>query len=469
MRLKLREDLTKAQIMDLFQLMKKTSIAYINAIEALKIAIEEGEKEAGTPAIEKEKIEALNKIAGVFGRFVESIQDSEDTKEIEDKFFKGIDPAKLDAWVNGYKWIVEGYYPSIPMTPTEGLAEWQDYLKKIKKDLELGSLIRKTSNLMNSQPLPTETIISKEIVEGLFTPIPAPSEKQAENLMKLQAEGKLLDGTIKGLAGGAPYFKAFVLGLAIILDKQSRIIINEKNNNPGGGIDYSNTGILPILGGYKDLLKIEGTRITNSRGIIEDRQSPYIIVRYRELADILGGEGKVTGGKDIKFIREYIKKLSEKKTIIPYTDEYGVRQYVCIPLFTLKREYADKYGNEDICLLELSYQFSRTIRGYSGLRPDTLNRMGGAGKQKDITMSLFTRLVYSRGTGENFVKDKNSLLQEIGGGKQYVGRPGKLKNDFAEAIRKVTDAKLITEYREMRGKSGKVNCTFVYNSRYFDE
>ena len=465
MKWKLRENITEGETMDLFQLMKKTSIAYINAIEALKIAIEEGKKETGTPVIEKEKekIEALNKIAGVFGRFVESIQDSGSTKEIEDKFFKGIDPAKLE------EWIVEGDYPWVPMTSAEELTEWRDYLRKVKKDLELGSLIRKTSNLMNSRPLPTETIISKEIVEGLFTPIPAPSEKQAENLIKLQAEGKLLDGTIKGLAGGAPYFKAFVLGLAIILDKQSRIILKEKNNNPGGGIDYSNTGILPILGGYKDLLKIEGTRITNSRGTIEDRQSPYIIVRYRELADILGGEGKVTGGKDIKFIREYIRKLSEKKTIIPYTDENGVRQYVCIPLFTLKREYADEYGNEDICLLELSYQFSRTIRGYSGLRPDTLNRMGGAGKQKDITMSLFTRLVYSRGTGGNFVKDKNSLLQEIGGGKQYVGRPGKLKSDFAEAIRKVTDAKLITEYREMRGKSGKVNCIFVYNPRYFDE
>ena len=83
-------------------------------------------------------------------------------------------------------------------------------------------------------------------------------------------------------------------------------------------------------------------------------------------------------------------------------------------------------------------------------------------------MNLLGLLLYVRGTdrGNTWKKNKRELLDKIGGGKTYSGRPGKREEHFKEAIQKVKDSYLILDYREEKNASGETISVFVYNPDY---
>lgn len=283
--------------------------------------------------------------------------------------------------------------------------------------------------------------------------------RKRDKIKKLQAEGRLLAGTLEGLSGGTAYLKSFTIALAQTLNEQSKYYKTEE--------DYSGvpTALIPDIFGEKvEIQKNPVSILIRDKGETESRKIPYIIVSYEELASKMRGRGKKRGGKDAVQIREYIEALSGKQYLL----DGGRGAILGIPFLTKTMTiYREDTGDEVGCLLSLSPQFSRTLRGYTGLRADTIQLIGG-GRQKDITMSLLDLLLYVRGTdrGNTWRKNKGELLSKIGGGKTYSGRPGKRETDFREAVQKVKDSGLIQDYREETSSSGELVSVFVYNPHY---
>lgn len=284
--------------------------------------------------------------------------------------------------------------------------------------------------------------------------------EKRQNIKKLQSKGKLLAGTLEGLSGGTAYLKSFTIALAQTLNEQSKYYKTEE--------DYSGVpeSLIPTLFTEKVELRRDSITIGGEKtgGKTERRKSPYILVSYEDLASKMRGKGKKRGGKDAVQIRDYIENLSGKQYLL----DGGKGTILGIPFLTKPISiYREDTGEEVGCLLSLSPQFSKTLRGYTGLRADTIQLIGG-GRQKDITMSLLDLLLYVRGTdrGNTWKKNKGDLLSKIGGGKTYSGRPGKREEHFKEAIQKVKDSGLILDYKEEKNNSGETISVFYYNPDY---
>ena len=177
------------------------------------------------------------------------------------------------------------------------------------------------------------------------------------------------------------------------------------------------------------------------------------------------GEGKKRGGKDAEYIQDYISDLSGKQYLLAN----GNGAIIGVPFLVKELTiYKEKDGKEVGCLLRISPQFSKSVRKYTLLRADTIQRIGG-GRQKDITMNLLDLLLYVRGTerGEEAVwrKDKESLLAQIATSKRYIKHKGEMERDFQEAVQKAKDALLILDYREYKTYSGVVS-EFHFNPNY---
>lgn len=293
---------------------------------------------------------------------------------------------------------------------------------------------------------------------------------------RLQSQGKLLAGTLEGLSGGEAYLKSFIIALAQTLNEQSKYYKTQdklsgvpRNLIPeifgeDAKIKEADSISLPV-----EVKKDGGTEILN-----EARTFPYIIVSYEDLAGKLRGEGKQRGGKDALQIREYIESLEGKQYLIegkkvngrPYV--YGIK-LLSKDLVIYRKDKRSPGGElkEVGCLLRLSSQFSDTIRGYTGLRADTISKIGG-GKQKPITMSLLDLLLYVRGTDRDGVwkKSKEDLLSQIATSVRYKTHPKDRERDFLEAVEKVKRCGLILYYKEEKSPGGETLSVFTFNPHY---
>ena len=285
--------------------------------------------------------------------------------------------------------------------------------------------------------------------------------KKREQIRKLQARGKLLAGTLEGLSGGSAYLKSFTIALAQTLNEQSKYYKTEE--------DYSGVpkSLIPTLFTERVELREESITIGGKDkvgGKLDKRTTPYILVSYEDLASKMRGKGKKRGGKDAVQIRDYIENLSGKEYLLDGGKGafYGVK-FLTKPVSIYREDTGEEVG----CLLSLSPQFSKTLRGYTGLRADTIQLIGG-GRQKDITMSLLDLLLYVRGTdrGNTWKKNKSILLSQIATSKKYATHPKQREEDFREAIQKVKDSGLILGYREEKNTSGETISVFVYNPDY---
>ena len=282
-----------------------------------------------------------------------------------------------------------------------------------------------------------------------------------DKIKKLQAKGKLLAGTMEGLSGGSAYLKSFTIALAQTLNEQSKYYKTEE--------DYSGVpkSLIPKLFTEKVELREESFTLRGREevgGKLDKRTNPYILVSYEDLASKMRGKGKKRGGKDAVQIREYIENLSGKEYIL----DGGKGAYYGVKFLTKPISiYREDTGEEVGCLLSLSPQFSKTLRGYTGLRADTIQLIGG-GRQKDITMNLLGLLLYVRGTDKKntWKKNKEILLSQVATSKKYATHPKQREEDFREAIQKVKDSGLILDYREEKNASGETISVFVYNPDY---
>ena len=301
--------------------------------------------------------------------------------------------------------------------------------------------------------------------------------KVKEGIRKRQEKGELLAGTLEGLSGGGAYLKSFTIALSQTLNEQSKYYKTEEDLSGvpkdlipdifGEGVEVQrkDSPSLPVK------VRKDGGGIDLQR---ENRKFPYILVSYEELARKMKGEGKSPGGTDISYIRDYISDLSGKQYLLSNGTDPRTGNLIVIGVPFLVKEliiYRGKEGQslkEVGCLLRLSPQFSKSVRKYTLLRADTIQRIGG-GRQKDITMNLLDLLLYVRGTerGEESLwrKDKESLLAQIATSKRYVRQKAEMERDFQEAVQKVKDSLLILDYREERSPSGLVS-VFKFNPNY---
>ena len=300
--------------------------------------------------------------------------------------------------------------------------------------------------------------------------------KVKEGIRKRQEKGELLAGTLEGLSGGGAYLKSFTIALSQTLNEQSKYYKTEEDLS---GVPKD---LIPDIFGEgvevqrKDSPSLP-VKVRKDGGIElqrEPRQFPYILVSYEDLTRKMKGEGKTIGGRDIDYIRDYISELSGKQYLLSNGKDPRTGNLIVIGVPFLVKEliiYRGKEGQslkEVGCLLRLSPQFSKSVRKYTLLRSDTIQRIGG-GRQKDITMNLLDLLLYVRGTerGEESLwrKDKESLLAQIATSKRYVRQKAEMERDFQEAVQKVKDSLLILEYREERSPSGLVS-VFKFNPNY---
>lgn len=385
---------------------------------------------------------------------------------------------KIHLW--GNKYLIPG--EAIIDLPPIGSRDPLEDLEHIRESAKSG-LVKVSSDLWKSGT-------------GLFRDslgISIISDKTRETIKRKEAEGKLLAGTLMGLKGGGRYFKVFNIALAQTLYEQSKYYNTQDNLS---GVPRDLISQYAGEGAIVEKIKDPSTKFKGG-----ERPYPIVLLSWEDIAKKMSPDGKISGGKDIKVVRDFVQGYSQKMTdpktgkvktaYIPglLGREYlveGERSLIGVPymskIFSLYPK--DSPDKEVGIAVQLSPLFAQTLKfGYTGIRSDTIQKLGG-GKLKEITINLFYYLAYNRGIppqkGRNkgeFPRRKRDLLEELSEGiKSYKDRPKRREADFQEAVRKCIDAKILLPgktrtgglrgYREEINPGGQTISIFTYNPDY---
>lgn len=354
-------------------------------------------------------------------------------------------------------------------------------LEKIRDSAKSG-LVKVSSDLWKSGTAPFRDSLGISIIS-------AKTRKEIENRLE---NGKLIAGSLMGLKGGGRYFKVFNIALAQTLYEQSKYY-NTQDNLSGVPRDlisqYAGEGAI-----------VEKIKDTSDKFKGGERPYPIVLLSWEDIAKKMSPDGKISGGKDIKVVRDFVQgyttKVTDPKTgkvktaYIPglLGREYlveGERSIIGVPymskIFSLYPK--DSPDKEVGIAVQLSPLFAQSLRfGYTGIRSDTIQKLGG-GKVKEITVNLFYYLAYNRGIppqrgrkkGE-FPRIKKDLLEELSEGiKSYTKNPKRREADFRDAVQKCIDAKILLPgktktglrgYREEINPGGRTLSIFTYNPDY---
>lgn len=380
----------------------------------------------------------------------------------------------------GDKYFVPGEGILSRIHPGGGRDPLED-LEKIRDSAKSG-LVKVSSDLWKSGTAPFRDSLGISII----------SERTKKIIQKKEAEGKLLAGTLMGLKGGGRYFKVFNIALAQTLYEQSKYY-NTQDNLSGVPRDlisqYAGEGAI-----------VEKIKDTSDKFQGGERPYPIVLLSWEDMAKKMSPDGKISGGKDIKVVRDFVQGYTQKVTdpktgkvktaYIPglLGREYlveGQRSIIGVPymskIFSLYPK--DSPDKEVGIAVQLSPLFAQSLRfGYTGIRSDTIQKLGG-GKLKEITVNLFYYLAYNRGIppqkgrkkGE-FPRIKRDLLEELSEGiESYSRNPKRREVDFRDAVQKCIDAKILLPgktktglrgYREEVNPGGQILSIFTYNPDY---
>ncbi len=396
-----------------------------------------------------------------------------DTETGERKEYRG----ETHLW--GDKYFIPG--KGILALHPGGMRDPLEDLEKIRDSAKSG-LVKVSSDLWKSGTAPFRDSLGISII----------SEKTRRIIQKKEAEGKLLAGTLIGLKGGGRYFKVFNIALAQTLYEQSKYY-NTQDTLSGVPRDlisqYAGEGAI-----------VEKIKDTSDKFKGGERPYPIVLLSWEDIAKKMSPDGKISGGKDIKVVRDFVQGYTQKVTdpktgkvktaYIPglLGREYlveGERSLIGVPymskIFSLYPK--DSPDKEVGIAVQLSPLFAQSLRfGYTGIRSDTIQKLGG-GKLKEITVNLFYYLAYNRGIppqrgrkkGE-FPRIKSDLLEELSEGiKSYSNNPKRREADFRDAVQKCIDAKILLPgktktglrgYREEINPGGRTLSIFTYNPDY---
>jgi len=388
--------------------------------------------------------------------------------------------SREETYLWGDKYFVPGEGILSRIHPGGGRDPLED-LEKIRDSAKSG-LVKVSSDLWKSGTAPFRDSLGISII----------SERTKKIIQKKEAEGKLLAGTLIGLKGGGRYFKVFNIALAQTLYEQSKYY-NTQDNLSGVPRDlisqYAGEGAI-----------VEKIKDTSDKFKGGERPYPIVLLSWEDMAKKMSPDGKISGGKDIKVVRDFVQGYTQKvtdpktgKTKTAYIPgllgrEYlveGERSLIGVPymskIFSLYPK--DSPDKEVGIAVQLSPLFAQSLRfGYTGIRSDTIQKLGG-GKLKEITVNLFYYLAYNRGIppqkgrkkGE-FPRIKSDLLEELSEGiKSYTNNPKRREADFRDAVQKCIDAKILLPgktktglrgYREEINPGGRTLSIFTYNPDY---
>lgn len=398
--------------------------------------------------------------------------------EIDPETMKG-KAVRDKTYLWGDKYLVPG--EGILSLHPGGMRDPLEDLEKIRDSAKSG-LVKVSSDLWKSGTAPFRDSLGISII----------SEKTRRIIQKKEAEGKLLAGTLIGLKGGGRYFKVFNIALAQTLYEQSKYY-NTQDTLSGVPRDlisqYAGEGAI-----------VEKIKDTSDKFKGGERPYPIVLLSWEDIAKKMSPDGKISGGKDIKVVRDFVQGYTQKvtdpktgKTKTAYIPgllgrEYlveGERSLIGVPymskIFSLYPK--DSPDKEVGIAVQLSPLFAQSLRfGYTGIRSDTIQKLGG-GKLKEITVNLFYYLAYNRGIppqrGRNkgeFPRIKSDLLEELSEGiKSYTNNPKRREADFRDAVQKCIDAKILLPgktktglrgYREEINPGGRTLSIFTYNPDY---
>ena len=333
-------------------------------------------------------------------------------------------------------------------------------------------------------------------------------EETKKTIKKKVKEGKTIAGSLSGLYGGSRYLKVFCLALAQTLNEQSKYFHTQEDLSgvPKELISqYAGEGAIvdsvkaPSL---KFISKKEKEVAQKNKSELQPRPYPIVFLSWEDLAKKMSANGQISGGKDVKVVRDYVmggvtkkkdpKTGREKEVFVQglldkvYYTRVGESGLIGVPLMSkiFSLYHKDSPDKEVGIAVQLSPHFAlRRLIGYTGIRSDTIKLLGGA-KQRELTLNLFMFLAYYRGIppqkgGEAgvFLKRKEELLRDLSKDlSSYVGRPGLLEKHFQEAILKCIDAKILKDgkdrdgnlrgYREEINPGGEKISKFIYNPDY---
>lgn len=442
-------------------------------------------------------LEFRSALEGVFKELREAIKEDSSLDELKK--------------VGGTLETIIGVLRKYAETPDDPEKEWrgwkslylkfeQQFPETETKDEALEEL-RKLASL----PSPKQINIPKDLATSLYSSegdvLEIGTESEKKIIEKYQKQGKLLSGSLEGLSGGTAFFRSFTIALARILNEQGKYYHQEEGKKDRKG-EYLLTGIPKerIKEVFGNRAKLKSTPVPLNK---EERDFPYILLPYEKLAKYLSKDGKISGGKDIEFVRLYINggyrefttdpKTGEKKPVKSslvqgitdkrYPVSNGKGGFLFVPFVVNECDVVDstKKDPEIGCLLRLTPQYSKTIRGYSALRGDTIQLIGG-GRQKEITMDLISYLIFSMNATKVLKKRKSELLERYENRPTYKDpktgkrRVKKLEEHFREAVQKAIDAKILLPgtdsqgnlkgYKEEINSGGELMSVFVFNPDY---
>ena len=375
-----------------------------------------------------------------------------------------------------------------PETATRETRDLLEDLKQIRESAKSG-LVKVSSDLWRSGT-------------GLFRDslgLSLVSEKTRKKILAKQAEGKLIAGTLVGLKGGGRYLKVFNIALAQTLYEQSKYY-NTQEDLSGVPPKYVSQYAEEVLS-QSTGKEIIAEEIKQPSTLFKGGTRPYpiVLLLWEDIAKKMSATGQISGGKDIKQVRDFVlgysQKMKDPKTgrektaYIPglLGREYlveGEKAIVGVPYMNkIISLYSKASPDKEVGIaVQLTPLFAQTIKfGYTGIRSDTIQNLGGV--PKEMVINLFYYLANSRGVAPQkgrkkgeFVKRKRDLLEELSEGiDSYKKNPGRREADFQDAVKKMIDTKILLPgktktglrgYREEKNPTGEIISVFVYNPDY---
>lgn len=226
-----------------------------------------------------------------------------------------------------------------------------------------------------------------------------------------------------------------------------------------------------IYGTEEDMLGISKELEKRGKPILQQTyngvvtQFPYILIREYEFTQLVKGKKKI-GGSDVLEVRNMVERLSNVYLLAEYGDRYSGDK-----LFTIENPEWFKNGKDNSYMIALRTVFVNAIKkNFVTMRKDTLQILSG--NTSDLTMRMFLLLIEQhsyKGTPiyPIYMVNKETLLNRIAIRSSYKKNKTRLKKDFDNAIEKMKELKIITNYKEEKGKDGwSIHSIFTLNKNY---
>lgn len=297
---------------------------------------------------------------------------------------------------------------------------------------------------------------------------------RADAILKLEGDG-LLSTIVDGIDGGELTEKV-IIGLCQVLAEQNNLFPGMQDMKQ---LRANTENILHSVFSCDECAAdslVGGTPHAGEPVVISSNGEklpislrPFIQLKIADFTRRIKGLPKNTkvDSKDKNAVRAILDDL-RRKTLYTLSNSH----WIGTTLIGRVRICINDTTQEEVRIMELDSVFTRgLLNDYITLPFDLLQRLRG--RQKKITMRLMWYLVEQRSyhlpTYPHHQVDKQTLFSGIAIIKKYDTHPALLNSDFAEAIKKMNEIRLISNYEERSGKtSSSTICIFTFSEDFLE-